>query len=885
MADFLNKFKESRTEIGVTSFHITVSMKKNHTPKFIITAVAILGLLFISLPSKTNTGGPPASYTNAPITSTTQEANCTSCHPGTLQTSGTNYNNISFNGNFTGGGYIPDSTYTLTLSYTHSGKSKFGYQLTCLDDNNGMAGSFATLTGNNKSSMVSGTVGGGVRQYMRHTSAGTVGTGGSASWSFSWTAPSNNVGDVTIYAVVNSTNSSGTGGDIIIAREFDISPSTLLPVATAGVTNATVCQGALANFTGSATNSPTSWNWSTTGGSPTLSTTQNPSVRYNFPGNYRAILTATNSKGISLPDTVYITVIPSPGPSISGGATQSICQGDSILLSSALQSGVTYSWNNGATGNEIWVKNVGNYFVTATGANGCSRVSNSVDVAFYPQPIAGLTSSASLYNDSSCTNSSLVLEATTTDFDSFYFYEDGALLAATTDTTYTLTFDGTATYGLQVLNSNSCKSDMVTLVINEKQQGDAPVLDCTASTPSSITFAWTSLSAHQGYEVTTNGGASWQSPSSGILGNTHVVSGLQPQDSVELWVRSIQAAPCTYSLIGSKKCASQPCTQLDASVQAPSSVCKGDLWRVEINGLSEDNYSLSLDGGAPFTDTIFSFNPTSSRTYLLRILDSNNLVCPPREIEISVEVDVIFDIALKADKLGAYCVGEDITYTANDSIENFDFYLNNNLVQSGASNSYSNTMLNNNDSIYVIVSKGQCTDTSEYEYVNREIESNAGFTYTRSHTEYTLTPEVNNYSIYRWNFGDGSATSNDVSPVHDYGTSAGETLNVTLEVETVNGCVKDSSESLSLPDFAGLELLRSLGVSVYPNPAVSQLTISNASGKTMGYTLTNRAGKEVKTANLIGVTARLDFADLSAGVYLLKCAVDGKTTTIRVVKN
>ncbi|MDB4174483.1 hypothetical protein N9811_06750, partial [Bacteroidia bacterium] len=167
-------------------------MKKNHTPKFIITAVAILGLLFISLPSKTNTGGPPASYTNAPITSTTQEANCTSCHPGTLQTSGTNYNNISFNGNFTGGGYIPDSTYTLTLSYTHSGKSKFGYQLTCLDDNNGMAGSFATLTGNNKSSMVSGTVGGGVRQYMRHTSAGTVGTGGSASWSFSWTAPSNN---------------------------------------------------------------------------------------------------------------------------------------------------------------------------------------------------------------------------------------------------------------------------------------------------------------------------------------------------------------------------------------------------------------------------------------------------------------------------------------------------------------------------------------------------------------------------------------------------------------------------------------------------------------------------------------------------------------------
>ena len=172
-------------------------MKKINTTTLIAAGIASIGLLLTSLPSTTYTGGSPASYTNAPTTGTSREANCTSCHAGTLQTSGTNYNNIAFNGSFTGGGYIPDSTYTLTLSYTHSGKTKFGYQLTCLKNNNTMAGSFATITGNNKSSLITGSVAGATRQYMRQTSSGASGSG-AASWSFRWTAPTTNMGDVTI---------------------------------------------------------------------------------------------------------------------------------------------------------------------------------------------------------------------------------------------------------------------------------------------------------------------------------------------------------------------------------------------------------------------------------------------------------------------------------------------------------------------------------------------------------------------------------------------------------------------------------------------------------------------------------------------------------------
>jgi|TARA_B110000902_G_scaffold45115_1_gene50659 hypothetical protein len=861
-------------------------MKKINITTLIAAGIAAVGLLLISLPSTTYTGGSPASYTNAPTTGTSREANCTSCHAGALQTSGTNFNNIAFNGSFTGGGYIPDSTYTLTLSYTHSGKTKFGYQLTCLNDNNAMAGSFATIPGNSKSSLISGSVAGATRQYMRQTSYPGSSGSGAASWSFRWTAPTTNTGDVTIYAVVNSANSAGgNSGDIIIAKEFTIAPSTLLPVATASTSNTSVCQGELITLNGSSTNSATSWNWSTPSGSPTSTSTQNATIRYNFPGTYNAILKSTNAKGESLPDTLVVTVLPAPGPFIAGGATQRFCEGDSILLASTVQGGVSYAWSNGATGPELWVTEPGTYSVSGTGTNTCSRVSNTVTTSYYPKPSTTLISNSVPYPDSTCTNSVLMLAAQGVSFDSFYFYGDGVLLAVSDSAIFSTFFTQSTNYGLQVMNAQGCLSDTVFLMMNAKEQSNAPVVTCTASTPSSITFEWTSISAHLGYEVSINEGNTWQSPSSGAIGNSHVVANLQPGDSVVLWIRSIEAAPCSYSNIGVTKCFSQQCVQLTATVQAAAIVCLGDLWTVEVNGLTGENYSLSLDGGGAFTDTIFSFNPKLSKTYTLSVTDSNNLVCPANEIKIPLTVDRIANIDLKSDRIGAYCVGDVITYTANDSIDNFDFYVNNVLVQSSAVNSYVSSQLSNEDSLYVVVSNGQCTDTSSIVNVAIEVDPNGGFTFSRFGSEYSFTPDVPTYSVYRWDFGDGSAINTDVTPIYDFETSAGSTLSVSLEVETVSGCINNDAQTLELPEFAGIEDLKAIGVSVYPNPTSDRLNIENRSGKTFEYQLYNTSGVLIKTAIIVGGSGVVDMSALPSGAYLLKGSIDAASeTSIRVIK-
>lgn len=69
-----------------------------------------------------------------------------------------------------------------------------------------------------------------------------------------------------------------------------------------------------------------------------------------------------------------------------------------------------------------------------------------------------------------------------------------------------------------------------------------------------VTFSWTAVPGALSYEVSTNAGGTWSTPSSGATGLTHTVTGLRPLTDVTLVVRAIGAASCQVS-------ASLPLTQ------------------------------------------------------------------------------------------------------------------------------------------------------------------------------------------------------------------------------------------------------------------------------------------------------------------------------------
>ncbi len=179
------------------------------------TRFLILGMLALWFGLSTgmrNPSNPPLGSTGAPGENTCQRSGC---HGG---------------GSFTGSvqltglpdTVVPGQSYTLTLTHT-SNAVRTGFQLTCLDSLNTKAGSLVAGTASN----VASTAG---RQYIRHTNFKTL-SGGSASWSFSWTAPATAGGDeATFYFTSIAANAAGgASGDNVLTNTRKIvlaSPST-----------------------------------------------------------------------------------------------------------------------------------------------------------------------------------------------------------------------------------------------------------------------------------------------------------------------------------------------------------------------------------------------------------------------------------------------------------------------------------------------------------------------------------------------------------------------------------------------------------------------------------------------------------------------------------
>lgn len=145
---------------------------------------------------------PPAARTGAP-----GEANCTACHSGTAMSA----EGVVF---FTVGGgpnYTPGETYPISIATV--GGSKNGFELTILDGSDNQAG---TLAAGPNTSIISE----GGRQYIRHSASEGMG-----SWTFDWTAPATNVGELTAYYVMNKSNSSeSSSGDEIFLGSTAIPP-------------------------------------------------------------------------------------------------------------------------------------------------------------------------------------------------------------------------------------------------------------------------------------------------------------------------------------------------------------------------------------------------------------------------------------------------------------------------------------------------------------------------------------------------------------------------------------------------------------------------------------------------------------------------------------
>ena len=164
------------------------------------------------------TGGSPGGKTGSPGDG---GATCTQCHSGTAQAQG---GLISTTIPFSG--YEPGQTYTVTVTESLTGISKYGFELTAESTGGVKQGTFS-VTDPARVKKVNGG------NAVTHTSGGTVASGDSISWSVDWTAPAAGTGQVTFYTAVNATNSNGgNSGDQIYTGSRMVSEHVANPQIT-----------------------------------------------------------------------------------------------------------------------------------------------------------------------------------------------------------------------------------------------------------------------------------------------------------------------------------------------------------------------------------------------------------------------------------------------------------------------------------------------------------------------------------------------------------------------------------------------------------------------------------------------------------------------------
>lgn len=190
------------------------------------------------------------------------------------------------------------------------------------------------------------------------------------------------------------------GGGACCPTEID----NTIPVPTSGCTpptasfssNSPECIGSTFNFSNTGTMTGVTWSWSFPSGSPSSSTSQNPSVTWSAAGSYTATLTtcltATPTCCSNYSQAVEVTA----PPTLSGSGTATTCG----LCNGAADLTVTgngpysYSWSGGQTSQDLSSLCSGSYTVTVTDNNGCTAT-RTFTVASSTGPTCAISTSGS----------------------------------------------------------------------------------------------------------------------------------------------------------------------------------------------------------------------------------------------------------------------------------------------------------------------------------------------------------------------------------------------------------------------------------------------------------------------------------------------------------
>lgn len=283
---------------------------------------------------------------------------------------------------------------------------------------------------------------------------------------------------------INNYTSSGTYSVMLIASNGTCDDDTTYftinvadsgtppnPAAIFSIPSTTVCQGESIQLSNNSLDA-TSYVWTTSGGTLSSTTAENPTIDFATSGSYTIDLTANGPGGTDVSSqTISVTIEQNPTASATTSATTVTLPSASVSFTNTSSNATSYFWDFG-DGNTSTNENPtysysapGTYTASLTASNGvCSDASTTFSITVEPappEPNASFT-----VNDATiCAGDSIQLTNNSSDATTYVWSSNGGTILSPTDFEPLISFTTSGTYNVTLTAIGVGGTDVATRTV------------------------------------------------------------------------------------------------------------------------------------------------------------------------------------------------------------------------------------------------------------------------------------------------------------------------------------------------------------------------------------------------------------------------------------
>ncbi len=616
---------------------------------------------------------------------------------------------------------------------------------------------------------------------------------------------------------------------------------------------------------------------------------------------------------------------------IIASITDSICQGDSVLLNTVTTDTIVgYQWRrnasiiNGAVSKNYFASQFGTYTVDLISNRGCSGSTAIKVVKVNSLP-------ATNFIDSTKVGCIYSLKIRNTGSFNFQWKLNGTVIN-TTDTLITASASGF--YNVVITNSSGCSISTNTLFINISNAPNATITPIANSVICSDSSGVT-------YQVPASGSNSYKWYKNGTLISGATQNSLNIVDSGNYFVAVDNGVCVVNSSVRNVKVNPAPATNFIDSVKV------GCAYNVKLRNSGNYSFVWSKNGVA-FNTTDSQIVVTQSGTYSLKISNASGCSFTTNSLVITVPT-TLPDASVTPAANATICSDSSVTYQATTAANTTYQWFKNGTIINGATQS--NLVVIDSGNYTVQVTNSFCTVTSAVR--NVKVNRSPSVALNSLNTSFcpgdsaTITVIPTTGATYQWR-KDGINLSNStgtaiypkISGVYDIVVTLGNcaktsitvtttqnplplpvitrnvdvltsttgisyqwfkngvsingatsqsytvTGNGTYTVQVTNGfgCKNISAGLFVVPTGIDPDVVNNL-VSAYPNPVTDFLNLNFADFGKHNISILDASGRVIIVIEINDSKAILDFNPMESGIYFVKVSSPKSLQNLRVVKD